>query len=195
VKKLVIATRNHNKFEEMKKVLGGLDWELVPAYEFPGAPEVEEDGKTLEENSFKKAKALSDFTGLPALADDTGLFVEVLGGQPGVYSARFAGENCTDQDNVRKLLELMKHTPSPGRRAIFRTAITIYYPDRAFQQAIGEVEGRITEDTKGDNGFGYDPVFMPNGFSRVFAEMTLEEKNQISHRGLAIQKAKQLLQG
>ena len=193
MRKLVIATQNRDKFEEMKVALTGLDWDIVPAFEFPSAPEVEEDGQTLEENSMKKARALSVFTGLPTVADDTGLFVEALGGQPGVYAARFAGENCTYQDNVTKILKLMKGIPRDRRKASFRTVITFYQPNRTVQQVAGDVEGFITEEARGQGGFGYDPVFLPAGFNKVFAEMSLEEKNRISHRGLAVQKARQLL--
>jgi len=193
MRRLLIATRNKNKFSEMREALEGISWELIPAFEFPGAPEVEEDGKTLEENSMKKARMLSEFTGLPALADDTGLFVEALGGQPGIYAARFAGEKCSYEDNVRKMLGLMRGIEGRRRKATFRTVITIFYPDRPAQQVAGEVAGVITEEARGGEGFGYDPIFQPDGFSKVFAELSPEEKNEISHRGLALVKAKELL--
>jgi XTP/dITP diphosphohydrolase len=193
MKKLVIATQNRDKFIEMKKALEGAGWEVVPAFDFPGAPEVVEDGRSLEENSLKKAKILSAFTGLPALADDTGLFIDVLDGQPGIYAARFAGENCSYADNVRKVLEMMKGVEVSRRKAVFRTVITVWYPDREFEQVLGEVQGSITEQTYGNGGFGYDPIFRPEGSDKVFAEMSLEEKNRISHRGRAIQKARLLL--
>lgn len=193
MKKLLIATQNRNKFKEMKEALSGLEWEIVPAFDFPDAPEVEEDGQTLEENSFKKARMLCVFTGLAALADDTGLFVDALDGQPGIYAARFAGEHCTYADNVNKLLEVMKGIPPEKRRAVFRTVVTLRYPDGATRQVSGEISGSITEQARGKDGFGYDPVFLPAGSLKVFAEMSLEEKNRISHRGLAVQKARQLL--
>ncbi len=193
MRKLIIATQNRDKFQEMKEGLTGLGWEIIPAFEFPGAPEVEEDGKTLEENSLKKARVLSMFTDLPTLADDTGLFVEALGGQPGVYAARFAGENCTYQDNVTKILKVMKGVPQDRRKAFFKTVITFYQPNREAQQVAGDVQGFITEEARGQGGFGYDPVFLPTGLNKVFAEMSLEEKNRISHRGLAVQKVRQLL--
>jgi XTP/dITP diphosphohydrolase len=193
MKKLVIATHNRDKFKEMKKALGDLGWEIVPAFDFPGVPEVVEDGETLEENSLKKAKELSDFTGLPALSDDTGLFIEALNGDPGIFAARFAGENCTYQDNVRKVLTLMKDVKSNARKATFRTIVTLYDGKKAAKQVAGEVVGTITETIHGADGFGYDPIFMPEGSSKTFAEMTLDEKNQISHRGRALQKARQLL--
>jgi XTP/dITP diphosphohydrolase len=193
MKKLVVGTHNRDKFKEMKLALEGLGWEIVPAFDFPGAPEVEEDGKTLEENSLKKAKALSEFTGSPALSDDTGLFIDALGGQPGIYAARFAGENCSYEDNVRKALRLLKGVEAGARKAVFRTIITLYDPEKGIRQVSGEVAGVITEEVHGIGGFGYDPIFMPEGFSKTFAEMTLNEKNQISHRGRALQKARQLL--
>ena len=194
MKRLVIATQNRNKFKEMKDILEGLDWEIVSACDFPGVPEVAEDGQTLEENSLKKAESFSRFTGLSALADDTGLFVEALDGQPGIYSARFAGKNSGDKDNVIKLLSLLESTPLEKRKAFFRTVITIFHPDCSFKQVTGEIEGIITKEMKGNGGFGYDPVFLPRGFSRVFAEMPEKEKNAISHRGIAIRKARQLLE-
>ncbi|HTA77820.1 MAG TPA: RdgB/HAM1 family non-canonical purine NTP pyrophosphatase [bacterium] len=193
MKKLVIATHNRDKFREMKKALGDLGWEIVPAFDFPGVPEVVEDGETLEENSLKKAKELSDFTGLPALSDDTGLFIDALNGQPGIFAARFAGENCTYHDNVQKVLTLMKGVKLTARKATFRTIITLYDSEKNAKQVSGEVVGTITEIIHGVDGFGYDPIFMPEGLLKTFAEMTLDEKNQISHRGRALQKARQLL--
>jgi XTP/dITP diphosphohydrolase len=193
MRKLVLATQNRNKFKEMTKALGSTGWTFSPAWEFPGAPEVVEDGETLEANSLKKAKTLCSFTGLPALSDDTGLFVDALGGRPGIFAARYAGEGCTYEDNVRKMLAEMDGVPWDKRRARFRTVITIYHPDKAFQQVAGEVEGFITLQARGDKGFGYDPIFQPEGQDRVFSEMTLEEKNEISHRGKALQEARKLL--
>jgi XTP/dITP diphosphohydrolase len=193
VKKLVIATHNRDKFKEMREALGDSGWEIAAAFDFPGAPEVEEDGKTLEENSLKKAKVLSAFTGLPALSDDTGLFIDALGGRPGIYAARFAGDQCSYDDNVQKVLDLMKGVKSGFRKAVFRTVITLYHPEKGVGQVSGEAAGFITEEVQGPGGFGYDPIFMPDGCSKTFAEMTLTEKNQISHRGRALQKARQLL--
>lgn len=194
MKKLVIATQNRNKFMEMKDSLTGLGWEILPAFDFPGAPDVLEDGQTLEGNSLKKARAISEFTGMPSLADDTGLFVDALGGQPGIHAARFAGKNSTYEDKVLKLLLLLQDTPDESRQATFKTVITLYYPNVPFDQVSGEIKGTITREPKGKEGFGYDPVFLPIGFSKVFAEMSLEEKNQISHRGKAVQKVRSLLQ-
>jgi XTP/dITP diphosphohydrolase len=193
MKKLVLATHNRDKFKEMSLALSGLGWEILPAFEFTGVPEVIEDGSTLEENSLKKAKEIAQFTGLTALSDDTGLFIDALNGQPGIYAARFAGEKCTYQDNVDKVLRLMVDIPISNRRAVFRTVITIYDPLGKAEQVSGEVEGTITEKAMTEKGFGYDPIFMPEGFSKVFSLMTLEEKNRVSHRGRALQKARLLL--
>ncbi len=194
MKKLVIATQNRNKFKEMKEALTGIPWDILPAFDFPNVPDVLEDGLTLEENSLKKAREIALFTGLTSLADDTGLFVEALGGQPGIYAARFAGENCTYEDNVKKLLKLLVSTPDDRRNAYFKTVITLFSPNDSFDQVIGEVEGSIIREPRGNSGFGYDPIFLPSGYYKVFAEMSLEEKNWISHRGKAAQKAKELLE-
>ncbi len=193
MKKLVLATHNRDKFKEMKQALDGLGWDIQAAFDFPGMPEVVEDGVTLEENSLKKAKEIWAFTKLTTLSDDTGLFIDALKGEPGIYAARYAGEKCTYVDNVQKVLRLMEKVPDSARRAVFRTIVTIYDPVKGAQQVCGEVEGKITGSVQGNGGFGYDPIFMPEGFSKVFALMTLEEKNQISHRGRALQKARQLL--
>jgi XTP/dITP diphosphohydrolase len=193
MKKIVAATQNRNKFSEFQKELSDLPLEIIPAFNFPGIPEIEEDGKTLEENSYKKASLISKFTHLAALADDTGLFVDALGGQPGIYAARFAGEKCSYLDNVNKMLSLLNGIPIPQRTATFRTVITIFVPGRPIKIARGEIAGFITREIRGNGGFGYDPIFQPLGTSRVFAEMTMEEKNAISHRGLALQKAKEIL--
>lgn len=189
MKKLVLATHNRDKFREMKEALSDTGWELVAAFDLPGVPDVVEDGSTLEENSFKKADVLCSFSGMAALADDTGLFVDALNGQPGIYAARYAGEKCTYADNVKKLLGAMEKVPRAQRGAAFRTVITIRYPAGEKDQVMGEVRGTIEPASRGTSGFGYDPVFKPAGFDRVFAEMSLQEKNTISHRGLALRKA------
>jgi len=189
MKQLVLATHNKDKFQEMHKALATSGWDLIPAYHLPEIPEVVEDGKTLEENSFKKADALCRFSGLAALGDDTGLFVHALQGEPGIYAARYAGENCTYSDNVKKLLDSMKNIPLADRSAIFRTSITICYPSGEVDRVTGEVRGTIESTPKGKSGFGYDPIFRPEGSDRVFAEMSLNEKNEISHRGLALKEA------
>jgi XTP/dITP diphosphohydrolase len=195
MRKLVIATGNRNKFKELRESLEGLGWELVPAFDFPGAPDVVEDGNTLEENAAKKARTLCGFTGLPALADDTGLFVKALDGRPGIYAARYAGEGCSYEDNVRKLLGEMRNAGKGERAALFRTVIALAEPEKPVRTVSGEVQGVITLEASGTGGFGYDPVFQPEGENRVFAQMSLEEKNRISHRGRAVREARKLLEG
>jgi XTP/dITP diphosphohydrolase len=183
---LVLATANPDKAAEIRAVLldAGLAVELVPRpYD---VPEVEEDGATLEDNARLKAVALCDATGLPAVADDTGLAVDALGGAPGVHSARYAGEDATYADNVEKLLRELAGVDAPERTARFSTVALARWPDGREVAAIGEVEGVIAAAARGEAGFGYDPVFVPvEGDGRTFAEMTAGEKRRVSHRGRA----------
>jgi XTP/dITP diphosphohydrolase len=180
VTRFVLATANPDKAEEIRVILGD-GVELLPRPASVG--EVEETGDTLEENARLKAAALADATGLPAIADDTGLEVEALDGRPGVYSARFAGEDATYADNVAKLLSEMEHATSRGAR--FRTVAAVVWPDGRELLAEGEVKGHIASAARGHAGFGYDPVFVPDGEDRTFAEMTPDEKHRLSHRGRA----------
>lgn len=178
--RLVLATANPDKAREIAALLAGLEVVPRPA----DVPEVEETGTTLEDNARLKAVALMEATGCASVADDTGLEVEALGGEPGVHSARFAGEHATYADNVAKLLEVMEGVVD--RRARFRTVALARFPDGREVVAEGVVDGVITEAARGDGGFGYDPVFQPDeGGRRTYAEMTLEEKNALSHRGRA----------
>lgn len=181
--KIVLATRNPGKLDELRALLRGLPVELVSSGEMPGAPEVEEDGATLEENARKKAVSLASFAGLPALADDTGLEVAALGGAPGVHSARFAGPSASDADNRRKLLAELGN--DSDRTARFRTVLAFADGDyvRLFE---GTCDGAITTAESGSGGFGYDAIFAPDGDERTFAEMSREDKNEISHRGRAL---------
>ena len=178
--RFVLATANPDKAEEIRAILGpGV--ELLPR---PGSvAEVEETGETLEENARLKAAALAAATGLPAIADDTGLEVDALDGRPGVYSARFAGEGATYAENVAKLLSEMGQ--ASDRTARFRTVAAAVWPDGRELLADGEVKGEIAASARGQAGFGYDPVFVPDGEARTFAEMTPEEKHVLSHRGRA----------
>jgi XTP/dITP diphosphohydrolase len=184
--KLVLATANPDKAAEIRAVLrdAGLDVELVAR---PGdVPEVDETGTTLEDNARLKAVALCGATGLPAVADDTGLEVDALGGAPGVYSARYAGEDVTYADNVAKLLRGLAGVDAAARTARFSTVALARWPDGREVAAIGEVEGVIAAEARGEGGFGYDPVFVPvEGDGRTFAEMSAEEKHRVSHRGRA----------
>ena len=183
--KVVIATHNKDKLKELKKGFSTLTIDLVDLFSFPEVGEIIEDGKTLKENALIKAKAVYDITGLPAIADDTGLEVDALGGKPGVFTARFAGENCSYSDNVNKMLKVMKNTKKKDRGAIFKTVMA-FYDGKEELFAEGFVKGIITENKKGLAGFGYDPIFYVVEEGKTFAEMTIEQKNIISHRGRAI---------
>lgn len=180
----VLATANAHKADEMRAVLSPLGVELVPRP--PDVAEVDETGATLEENAVLKARALVEATGCAAIADDTGLFVDALGGRPGVRSARFAGVGASDDDNVTKLLDELGAAATP-RSARFVTVICVAYPDGTNECAEGELDGEITHARAGDQGFGYDPVFAPVGAGgRTLAQLTPEEKNALSHRGRAL---------
>jgi XTP/dITP diphosphohydrolase len=178
----VLATANAHKTEEMRMVLADLDVTLVAR---PlGVPDVEETEDSLEGNATLKARALVEATGMAALADDTGLFVDALSGRPGVWSARYAGEEASYEDNVRKLLDELAEVPIERRGAEFRTVIAAAYPDHEDLVVVGTLKGSITLVAR---GFGYDPVFAPEGGGgRTLAEMSPEEKNAISHRGNAL---------
>jgi XTP/dITP diphosphohydrolase len=184
--RFVLATANPDKAAEIVAVLrdAGAPAELTPRP--PDVAEVEETGATLEENARLKAKALCAATGLPAIADDTGLEVDALGGAPGVYSARFAGPDATYADNVARLLERLAGVEPRNRTARFSTVAVAHWPDGREVAAIGEVDGTIAEAPRGSQGFGYDPVFVPaEGDGRTFAEMAAAEKHALSHRGRA----------
>jgi XTP/dITP diphosphohydrolase len=187
--KLVLATRNPGKVEELRARLRGLDVDLLSAADLDDAPEVEEDARTLAGNAKKKALALHHHTGLPALADDTGLEVYALDMKPGVHSARYAGPKADDGTNRKKLLVNLnaanKKNGAADRAARFRTVLAFAQGGvvRLFE---GSCEGTITEKEKGDGGFGYDAVFRPEGETKTFAEMEPDEKNAISHRGKAL---------
>ena len=184
--KLVLATANPDKAAEIRAVLldAGLDVELAPRP--ADVPEVDETGATLEENARLKAVALCEATGLPAVADDTGLAVDALDGAPGVYSARYAGEDATYADNVEKLLGALAGVEASARTARFSTVALAHWPDGREVAAIGEVEGTIAGEARGAAGFGYDPLFVPDeGDGRTFAQMSADEKHALSHRGRA----------
>jgi XTP/dITP diphosphohydrolase len=192
--RLVLATRNMDKVKEMREALAGLPFEVTSLEAFPQVGEIPEASETLEENALTKAETVAAETGLPALADDTGLEVEELGGRPGVYSSRYAGEGASYEDNVRKLLMELDGVPPERRGALFRTVIALALPGERSRVVEGKCKGRILAAPRGVSGFGYDPVFTPEGFDRTFAEMTLSEKNAISHRGLALAAARAVLE-
>lgn len=193
-KRLVLSSRNNYKLTELKGLLSDLEIQIASLKDFPEMPPVVEDGKTFKENAAKKALAAAQFTKLLALADDSGLEVDALHGQPGVLSARFSGEGATDEANNARLLELLRDVPEGKRAARFRCAIAIATPEGQIEYAEGSCEGAIAFAPRGTNGFGYDPLFMPDGFGgRTFAELQPGEKNAISHRGRALAATRQLL--
>ncbi len=181
---LVLATRNPHKLEEIRSIIRMNGVELLSALDFPDLPDVVEDGDTFEANAVKKAKSITDAAGLWAMADDSGLEVEALDGAPGVYSARYAGEPVDYDANNRKLL--CELDGQPNRNARFRTVLALTGPDGSVRIVEGICPGRIGFEEKGDHGFGYDPLFIPDGETRTFAEMDSEKKNRISHRAHAL---------
>jgi len=185
LKTIFLASGNPHKIEELKQMIQPLGIELKSTLDFPDAHEVEEDQPDLKGNALKKARYWFEETGIPSLADDTGLEVDALKGAPGVYSARYAGENVTYEENVEKLLREMER--KSDRKARFRTVIAFLDGSEEYLFE-GVCEGEITMKRKGKKGFGYDPVFQPEGYKQTFAELSAEEKNMISHRGLAFQK-------
>ena len=180
---LVLATRNPGKVAEMRSLLADVPVQLIPADALNSPPDVEEDRPTLEGNARKKARALYDHTGRPALADDTGLEIDALDGAPGVHTARFAGPDATPADNNTKLLHALDGADT--RRARFRTVVA-FVGDDGVHCFEGVCEGTIAEAPRGEMGFGYDPLFVPDGATKTFAEMTSDEKNAVSHRKRAL---------
>jgi XTP/dITP diphosphohydrolase len=191
--KLVVATRNRGKLKEIQALLDGIVGTVRCAADIPGFPETIEDGLTFQENALKKAREAMLFSGLPALADDSGLVVDALDGRPGVYSARFAGQGADDAANNQKLLEELDSVPTGQRQAAFVCAVAYVTPAGIEQVFSGRIGGQILTSERGDGGFGYDPLFLVDGFDRTMAELTLQEKNHISHRGQALQHFREYL--
>jgi len=190
---LVVATRNRGKLTEIQALLAGIVDTVLCAADIPGFPETIEDGLTFQANALKKAREAMLFSGLPALADDSGLTVDALDGRPGVYSARFAGEGADDAANNLQLLEELAGVPASQRQAAFVCALAFVTPAGVERIFSGRVGGVILESARGDGGFGYDPLFLVDGFERTMAELTLQEKNHISHRGQALQQFREFL--
>lgn len=192
---MVVASKNRKKAVEMMELLKDLGWRVLSMDEAGADIEIEEDGLTFEENSYKKAFQVMKATGKTAIADDSGLEVYALGGRPGVFSARFSGEGATDESNNRKLLEMMKDIPEDERGARFVCAATVVFPNGTHFTVTGECEGRILFEPRGTGGFGYDPLFFVPDLGKTFAQLDAGTKNSISHRAKAFFKVKQLLSG
>ncbi|MDP2013648.1 MAG: RdgB/HAM1 family non-canonical purine NTP pyrophosphatase [Actinomycetota bacterium] len=186
--RLVLASRNSHKIIEMRRILTelGLDIELVGTDEFPDLPDVEETGSSFAANAILKAREVCEYTGLPAIGDDSGLSVDALNGMPGIYSARWAGTHGRDQDNLKLLIAQLDHVPAGRRGAAFHCAVAVATPEGDERIVEGVVEGSLIGEPRGANGFGYDPIFVPTGFEITTAEMSDGDKDSISHRGRAL---------
>ena len=190
---IVLATRNRHKIIELTDMLRGTGIVIAGLDAFPGCPEVIEDGTSFEENALKKARAAAGYTGRVALADDSGLEVDFLGGMPGIYSARYAGEQGNDRKNNEKLLRELEAVPPEKRGAQFRCVIAIAAPDGRQQVAEGICRGMVITRPQGAQGFGYDPIFLYEPLGLTFSEMDAEQKNSISHRSRALRELKKVL--
>ncbi len=190
---IVLATKNEGKVREFREIMKDLPVRILSLKDFPDFGEIEEDGRTFEENALKKARALSGFSKDAAIADDSGLAVDVLNGAPGVFSARYAGHGAVDMENNLKLLKELDGVSMERRGAAFKCAIAIVTPSGAEHVVTGECLGRIGFEMRGNEGFGYDPIFIPDGFEKTFAELGMEIKNRISHRFKAIEAMKEVL--
>jgi len=191
--KVIFASRNRGKAKELAELVADAGIELLSLADLPGAPEVVEDGATFEENAATKARAIAAWAGLPAVADDSGLEVDAIGGAPGVRSARFAGDGATDAENNAKLLRMMADVPPGHRTARFVSVIAVATPAGKVSTVRGTCEGIIGHEPRGAGGFGYDPLFIVPEYGLTFAEMDLATKNRISHRGRAFRLARDLL--
>lgn len=194
MKHLVVATRNRGKILEINALLSGLVDLVSSAADYPNFPETVEDGATFAENALKKAREAASFTGLPSLADDSGLVVDALNGRPGVFSARYAGEGADDAANNAQLLDECQKIPDDRRQAAFVCVLAFVTPEGVEQLFTGRVAGRILSVARGEGGFGYDPLFLVDGFGRSMAELELADKNVVSHRARAFIKFREYLE-
>ena len=194
MKTLVLATTNQGKLKEFQILLKDLGIELKTLSDYPEIEEIEETGSTFTDNALIKAKTVAEYTGHLTLADDSGLVVPYLKGEPGIYSARYAGEEKNDKANNDKLLANLKDVPENNRLAYFECAIALCDGKGYYENAIGRLEGRILTEERGENGFGYDPLFYLEDYQKTSAELDITEKNKISHRGQAVKKAIQLIE-
>lgn len=190
---LVVATRNQGKLKEIRRLLEETGIVVRGLEQFPELPEVEEDGATFAANACKKAETIARLTGRLTLADDSGLEVAALNGAPGVYSARYAGEGASDSDNNAKLLAALEGVAAEGRQGAFCCAMALAAPGQETRLFFGRVEGRILTETRGTGGFGYDPLFLVREYAQTMAELPMETKNRISHRGQALRQALEVL--
>jgi XTP/dITP diphosphohydrolase len=191
---MIAATRNEGKVREIRRALKGLGLRIHALSGFPDVPEIEEDGKSFTENALKKARFYSKHFGKLTMADDSGLEVDILKGLPGIYSARYAGERASGQENNQKLLREMEGVPISRRGARFRCSIAVVSPDGREAIAEGSCKGKVGFEGKGRRGFGYDPLFILPQYGRTMAELSLEEKNRISHRGKALRKLRKIIE-
>jgi XTP/dITP diphosphohydrolase len=193
MRKLVLATQNSGKIKEFERLLAEFvsDVQVLGLRDFPEMPDIAETGKSFLENSLLKARGISDFTKLPALADDSGLCIDYLNGDPGIYSARWSGVHGDDAANISKVLSQLDHVPIDDRDAHFKCEVALVFPNGHEQQGreiteSGKLSGSITLSPRGSAGFGYDPIFQPHGSELTLAELTHDEKDRISHRGIAM---------
>jgi XTP/dITP diphosphohydrolase len=188
--KIVFATKNEGKVKEIREMLEGMNIELISLNHYNHVPEISENGKSFLENAFKKAKIISEFTGETVMADDSGLQVDILKGEPGIYSARYAGDKATDEENNNKLLAKLKDVPPQKRSASFFCSLVLYKKDGSYDSFEGRWDGQIIDERRGSNGFGYDPIFFVPGLKLTAAELPPAIKNKVSHRGQAFAKLK-----
>ena len=174
MKKLIFATGNKGKLKEVEKIFSNTDYEIISLYDIGDVPEIIEDGATYEANALIKAKAIYEIHKVPVIDDDSGLSVEQLNGEPGVYSARYAGENCTYEDNNNKILKVLNSYPTPHKAKFVCSAV--FYDGENITRAFGELHGQIVSEFRGDHGFGYDPIFVPDGSDKTLAQYSSEEK-------------------
>ena len=188
--KIILATKNKGKIKDFEKLTDGMDIEVLSILDNIDFPDVVEDGKTFEENSAKKALEIAKYTGIVTVSDDSGLCVDILNGEPGIYSARYSGEDGNDEKNIEKLLENLSDIEKNDRKAHFVSVVSIAFPDGTVKSFRGETQGEILFEKEGNNGFGYDPLFYSYDLGKSFGVATIEEKKNVSHRGRAFEKLK-----
>ena len=188
--KIILATKNRGKIKDFEKLIDGMDIEVLSILDNIDFPDVVEDGKTFEENSAKKALEIAEYTGIVTISDDSGLCVDILNGEPGIYSARYSGEDGNDEKNIEKLLENLSDIEKNDRKAHFVSVVSIAFPDGTVKSFRGETQGEILFEKEGNNGFGYDPLFYSYDLGKSFGVATIEEKKNVSHRGRAFEKLK-----